>query len=692
MGCRSASLMIGVWLLASSLALAGGERVVLTNVDRYRVMEPVAECVRVALAQRGEIYSPAYLQGISGAAFRVGGPCPCAPTCNDVMEPVALLRLLGYGAEALLLSSPGVDVEPGVRRVVARVKEEVRAGRPVIVWHAFTNYEWDVVCGFDEETKQFLGRGSYQGVDELATAAEGRMAGGSDVRPDMAVIVGEKTGAYNARTAELTALEDAVRHAHAPKDQFLAERAGHELPWRFRRGLACYEGWISRFIADPRRIPDAGDRYCLGIYRSTHRAAAEFLRELVPKYPEVASHFGAAAARFEAEADALDGFYQLCGGWAGWQEPDAAKAAQAAKLLKAARNEYAAGIGEIEKALGVIAPDRANVARRTPAVRRDGVRVWIEGLNELRFGQGRDCTYLGATARALAVTGRPYEYADLMGLTGLAFRTRWCNGETATKWCHSAAIGELPDEGTALGKATGWRMRAQWIEPEGRDNDRLCKQIVAAIDAGRPVLSYPSTLDVGVIYGYEDGGKVVLVRDYCARETSLALPVGKLGPLQFFLQGCGKRPPLHEALMASLQIAVTNWRRQRHDGGLPGREYWYGEAALKAWKSDLARFGSYDEATQQQLASLDGWCYLTLCDARRAAGSFLKDWSTILTGPSREALLKAAAIYEQEVAVLKGAQDRESRIKALTEARHLEREAVRELERCLEEEGELARR
>ena len=34
----------------------------------------------LVLAQRGETYSPAYVQGIAGAAFRVAGPCPCAPT------------------------------------------------------------------------------------------------------------------------------------------------------------------------------------------------------------------------------------------------------------------------------------------------------------------------------------------------------------------------------------------------------------------------------------------------------------------------------------------------------------------------------------------------------------------------------------------------------------------------------------
>ena len=49
---------------------------ILQCVDRYRVVEPLFEGIRVILSYRGENYSPAYVQGISGAAFRVAGICP----------------------------------------------------------------------------------------------------------------------------------------------------------------------------------------------------------------------------------------------------------------------------------------------------------------------------------------------------------------------------------------------------------------------------------------------------------------------------------------------------------------------------------------------------------------------------------------------------------------------------------------
>ncbi len=60
------------------------KRVVLDGVDRYRVIEPLFEGIRIILSHRGEEYSPAYIQGISGAAFRIAGICPCTPRMRSL--------------------------------------------------------------------------------------------------------------------------------------------------------------------------------------------------------------------------------------------------------------------------------------------------------------------------------------------------------------------------------------------------------------------------------------------------------------------------------------------------------------------------------------------------------------------------------------------------------------------------------
>jgi hypothetical protein len=335
---------------ADALEQEGGKKVVIDGVDRYRVIEPMVEGVRIILSHRGEKYSPAYIQGISGIAFQVAGICPCAPTSGSAMGTEELLKLLGYEYERLHLSGDGLDPEKEVHKLVERVKDEIRAGRPVLVWHAFTNAEWDVVYGFDEEKKQFLGRGSYAGNDkEYASADETRTAKcGHICNPLGAIIIGEKTGEFSARKAELAALRWAVDHAHSArgKNQLDGDK------WVFLVGLMAYDRWISDF-RNPEKNREAGDSYCYGIYKSTHRAASEFLGEIAPKYPDAAEHLKSAAEHFKTEADTLDSGADLLW-WDAPKGPDAERNAKAVELLSKAMESYASGVQEIEKALFVI--------------------------------------------------------------------------------------------------------------------------------------------------------------------------------------------------------------------------------------------------------------------------------------------------------------------------------------------------
>jgi hypothetical protein len=334
--------------LSSMMAQRGEGIVILEGVDSYQVMDPMFESVRVALAYRGETYSPAYVQGISGSAFRIGGICPCAPTCACAMGPQELIALLGYEMEYLPLYEEGIDLEQETQRVIARVKDEIRAGRPALVWHAFTTAEWDVVCGFDDKENQFVGRGSYAGLDGYATADQGRTATCGAICPPIgAILIGEKTGEFDAHRAEVAALEEAVAHAHSTQN---VDRLGEE-GWVMLYGLACYDRWIADFESDPPRLPTMGDRYCFGVNRSTHRAAAEFMREM-SKYGQAKAHFERAAERFVAEADALNESAEML--FPGWQlpkEPSRETNDRVAALLRTARDNYARGIDEIEAAL-----------------------------------------------------------------------------------------------------------------------------------------------------------------------------------------------------------------------------------------------------------------------------------------------------------------------------------------------------
>ena len=98
-----------------------------------------------------------------------------------------------------------------------------------------------------------------------------------------------------------------------------------------------------------------GDRYCFGVNRSTHRAAAAFVREMADKYPEGRDAFERAAQCFITEADALNEAANLLfPGWELPQEPSRVTNDRTAALLHTARDNYARGIDEIEDALSAI--------------------------------------------------------------------------------------------------------------------------------------------------------------------------------------------------------------------------------------------------------------------------------------------------------------------------------------------------
>jgi hypothetical protein len=324
----------------------------LEGVGRYQVVDAMFESARIVMSYLGEPYSPAYVQGISGSAFRIGGICPCAPTCACAMSTQDLLQLFGYEIEHLSLCEEGMNPEKEVVKVVERVKDQICSGRPALVWHAFTWAEWDVVAGFDDEAHQFLGRGSYAGLDEYAAADQGRMATCGAICPPIgAILVGDKRGAYDARAAEIAALQEAMAHAHSTENVDKLDDEG----WVMLYGLACYDRWVSDFEADPPRLPTMGDRYCFGVNRSTHRAAAAFVRELAAKHPAAKESLERAAPHFEVEADALnEAAERLFPGWELPQEASREINDKAAALLRTARDHYARGIDEIEGALAAM--------------------------------------------------------------------------------------------------------------------------------------------------------------------------------------------------------------------------------------------------------------------------------------------------------------------------------------------------
>ena len=346
-------LFVALLIIVPVSASSGSEsqQAILEGVDRYRNKTPF-EGVRVILSYRGEEYSPAYICGISGAAFRIGGPCACATGYDQAMWPTELIQLLGYECEHIWLGSE--KPEERLQEILARVREDIRAGRPVLMCHVFPSYGWDVVCGFDYEKKELYGRGAGAGLEEYARAEQTHPLKSAEGIPMMgAIFIGDKTGQLDAREAELAALKEAVTHAYGATG-----KCGGRYD-SLASGLECYDAWIAghRFYNPPGMLEHLGvtlNSHMLAVLRSARAAASQFMLELAPKYPVASAHLEMAAEHFALESAALDSCFKLFPEQTQEELQDNDRRIRAVAYLRRARAMYALGIEGIARALSII--------------------------------------------------------------------------------------------------------------------------------------------------------------------------------------------------------------------------------------------------------------------------------------------------------------------------------------------------
>ena len=326
------------------------EKVLLDGIEPYAMPEPLYEGLRVLLSYRGEKITSGYMQGISGAAFRIAGICPCAPTCNYAVEPHDLAELLGYDVSYLPFHVKGTGHTERLRKIITNIKEELRANRPALLWHAFSFCEWDVVCGFDDNERIFLGRSSHKGKKQYTEAPEERsMESVTECSHLGAILVGEKLSGYDAEALETNSLHEAVSHAHSTINM---DRL-NEKDWVMLDGLMCYDRWVKSF-KDPDKVPDQGDSYCISIYSKTHAAAGDYMHELASKQPSrLSKHYKNAGEHFYREGECLNSCVNLVGFNAA-RTKDSGRNKETVHLLQQARDSYFQGIKEIEIILGII--------------------------------------------------------------------------------------------------------------------------------------------------------------------------------------------------------------------------------------------------------------------------------------------------------------------------------------------------
>jgi hypothetical protein len=317
---------------------------IIGGLPQYEVREANFEALRLALNHLGENLSAGYFHGIAGTAFRIGGICPCAPTCTLAMQPQQLIGLFGYDYQECLYDDANKDAS--LNRLTDAVRSSIDQGIPALVWNAFSLCEWDLVAGYDEKEGLFFGQGSYAGNSgDYAKSPWNRSLEQAGLVGQTALIIRRGAGTFDKKSAEMAALKEAVRHANDPEN---TDRLGGQ-DWVFLQGKAAYKRWADDF-STPGHARSLGDAYCIGIYSSCHALAGTFLRLIAPDFPDAAGMLSVAAPLFDQEAGCLKQLLPLLG----WDSPeiDERRNEKAAALLKEAAGFYGTAIDVLSAALG----------------------------------------------------------------------------------------------------------------------------------------------------------------------------------------------------------------------------------------------------------------------------------------------------------------------------------------------------
>lgn len=274
------------------------------------------------------------------------------------------------------------------------------------------------------------------------------------------------------------------------------------------------------------------------------------------------------------------------------------------------------------------------------ALQREGDKVVITGLENAVIGlPPRNNSVCATLSDVLRAAGEDCSYEYLMGVSAAAFRAQMMT----PGWCpsapHSCCGFNCCDFGKPALPFAITDVPAKESEPETIAAAR--KAIVESIDRGVPVIW--TSEENGLIVGYQEGGKALLMRPYAARKPGY-VPMKKW-PWGFWLlekrqQPLSRREAALRALKQARELAVTKSYEQGH--------YLSGFAAYEDWIAGLEDEKRYEGKTTKELSGTmlaNAHAYYCLIDARASAGIYLKVVAGEFPENARAPLLRAAEIY-----------------------------------------------
>jgi hypothetical protein len=259
--------------------------------------------------------------------------------------------------------------------------------------------------------------------------------------------------------------------------------------------------------------------------------------------------------------------------------------------------------------------------------------------------------------RYLEYVGDPVSYAEVMGVSGAAWRLIWNPGQWSPDNLIMAWYGHLVAE-RRIANAFGYRYEfldrmRETPRTETNSEEAVTARIRAEIDAGRPAIAIGiAGPEEGLVAGYRDAGKRLLVQSFFEQpeDNDGYLEVSDwyakpefLGLHQF--TKTGPRKTRRQNLLAALSIAVEMASTEQAGGRAAGL------AAYDAWANDMLRDEDFERVPHEILRyrrmSIGDNGIIVLC-ARQVATEYLERMQDEVGEGARAHLLAAAGRLRRE--------------------------------------------
>lgn len=283
-------------------------------------------------------------------------------------------------------------------------------------------------------------------------------------------------------------------------------------------------------------------------------------------------------------------------------------------------------------ALTVFAEDSFNMR-----VRRDGDRVWIDGVKGWFCGD-KESSVHAAQEAAMQAIGEKTSYDELLGVSGLAFRMQVSKVGLCPSSPHPACGYPCVERST---QSLPWTVRSFAVKPDETEKAAEARRcIVESIDRGTPV-QYGSEED-GVIVGYRKTGQEwICLNPYHDGGRKTFVETRWPWGISVFAARKSGILPRKELAREALAQAVTM-------AGTPESGVYF--VGFKAWETYIQRLKALETAdalTRKNAMQGNAWIYECLAQYRSAAARYLKSVAGEFEAGPAAHLTRAAGLYEK---------------------------------------------